>query len=101
MPNYMDYEISSQQAHMRGSVWGVQPGFSLSLFPSFPLSLHLWELPTPMVKSSARKFSVLILSVYSFELPCVRRNESDRKLKQIWNDVIYYNDKMIKQEIFD
>lgn len=96
----MDYEISSQQAHMRGSVWGAQPGFSLSV----SLSLYIYgnyqhHFTNGKIECSevlrADTFRVFVRAT------CVRRNESDRKLKQIWNDVIYYNDKMIKQEIFD
>lgn len=90
----MDYEISSQQAHMRGSVWGVQPGFSLSLSTFMGTTNANGKIECSEVLR-ADTFRVFVRAT------CVRRNESDRKLKQIWNDVIYYNDKMIKQEIFD
>ena len=87
----MDYEISSQQAHMRGSVWGVQPGFSLSLSLSLSPSLSTF-MGTTNTNGKIECSEVLRADTFRVFVRATvcsqKRKRSQTKTDMKWRDIL-------------
>lgn len=79
MPNYMDYEISSQQAHMRGSACGMQSGFSLYIYANYHRQTRVLASSCPI-----RYFPYIRLGI---SMRSTKRKRSQTKTDMQWRGV--------------